>query len=125
MIQVVNRGTVTINSSGTVTGGTLVDSPACGFLRQLLVGLYLSDRSGLFFGVIMASGITRFLGAMHPNLVRNSCDAQPEDRLILHQDRLAPSGSHPLTAQERSRRSSSSSRMLALGPTDTLRLRIR
>jgi len=51
-----NRGTVTINSSGTVTGGTLVDSD--GFSAAVTGGSVSLDSSGLFFGVITASGIT-------------------------------------------------------------------
>ena len=50
------RGTVTINSSGTVTGGTLVDSD--GFSTAVIGGSVSLDRSGVFFGVIMASAIT-------------------------------------------------------------------
>ena len=50
-----NRGTVTINSSGTVTGGILLNSD--GFSAAVTGGSVSLDRSGLFFGVIMASGL--------------------------------------------------------------------
>jgi hypothetical protein len=51
-----NGGTLTINSSGTVTGGTIVDSD--GFSATVTGGSVSLDGSGLFFGFITITGAT-------------------------------------------------------------------